>query len=1536
MAPVDKRGTNDEQIQPNKKLQKAKYFFASPGPVNTLTGRPEARKKILHEGNTRRDVQVIPNDPSSKDSDDTRFTIDQHHSSDDGFEGIRWRASPGRVLRRDQLPSSPLSVNHDRPVFGIEDTPVFGVEVPILNRYGQQSLSALPSLKRTRSEVSPIASSLAHTFDKSPTLHRARSSGLDQFVKSRLTSKVSTQNVSGNKLSTWMDKFELKSGKKKSSELLSSSGLTFSDEEVLQSSDKEKIGKDINIDVMDQLTQLKLPKPDRKVLLSEDPFSDDTDLIDIGLLEKGSNKNVQNAAKHITKSEPPKTNMSSDDPFSDDDEELLRVLSQLPNSLPVKNAPASSPVRPVLRLTPAPIRFAPQPIIAAPLKTLAQPVRRTPNMITSAISGMVIEDIDFSDFSDTDDDKVEEIKETPVTGKGNGTPVTAKGNDTPVTAKGNDAPVTAKGKESNLWISLQDQKDLNHAKSFQKSIQSFENSKSVLVQKEIVIDTKLAYSRPDLQRCQITAILHKTYGANYSKEQLILDVIDNSDAVYKIIVRGEYVELDFEINDIIHLIITDPSNPKLIDDTHNLLVWNPDTLLSATTVSQQLSCARRTVLQQRFKFPGELSLPIIIGYIVHAIFQTSLTLEKWDMSYLVELLEQNIDVYLLEIYSVGDKVEDVRLEIMEKHLPMIESWFDRYFKTDLSLKNEIPSGHNQKAQFSVNTVLDIEESIWSPTFGIKGIVDATIEATLLSKSDSNPKKVLLPMEIKSGRENISHQGQASLYSLLYKDRYDIDINSFLLVYTKEMITKKCDISLQDLKSLVNLRNRLSKYYKENCRTLPPLLKRSACDNCGIQTSCMAINKLDEDGTAEESGIPPEVYLEVTKHLENKPEYKEFYDFWDTLLVKEESVAKRTLKHMWTLTSKEREANGGLAIGELVIKNSNDKSDLQTEFIYIFERKDLGSMPTTHITRYDRIIVSDEFGHFAIARGVVKSMGPKTIVISTKRRIIDSDLKRIDFSTDTNQSFHSVLNRAEVPSTRKSFRLDKDEIFLGMALARFNVLNLFITDGDVKRRNLIVDLICPTFESTPLPYSLTPGKFNPDQIKAFEKALSTNDYSLILGMPGTGKTTVIAELIKFIVANGKTVLLSSYTHSAVDNILRKVTSFGINILRIGYKNRVHKDIQEFVPDETIKTYKEYLETYMEPQVVACTCLGINDVAFNLRSKFDYCIVDEASQVSMPVSLGPISFADKFILVGDHLQLPPLVTHSDPEVRRGLSQSLFKILAERSPESLVELTYQYRMCNEIMLLSNVLIYNGRLKSGSEEVANQVLHVPSPKKIENYLSTEVDVDPNSLWLHKILKPENKVVFLDHDLIPGTESKRGDNIDNPIEADLVQQTVEGLLACGVPESQIGVISFNRAQLRLLQVKLSSRPEIEILTADQYQGRDKECIIVSLVRSNESKIAGDLVREWRRVNVAITRAKSKLVILGSRSTLSSADTIKTFIDLLDDRGWIHTLAPGSNDWYKFAFTSSTETKFVAPTQSKLFRNSPVTRDVLNDMKGYK
>jgi DNA replication ATP-dependent helicase Dna2 len=244
---------------------------------------------------------------------------------------------------------------------------------------------------------------------------------------------------------------------------------------------------------------------------------------------------------------------------------------------------------------------------------------------------------------------------------------------------------------------------------------------------------------------------------------------------------------------------------------------------------------------------------------------------------------------------------------------------------------------------------------------------------------------------------------------------------------------------------------------------------------------------------------------------------------------------------------------------VITSSSNDTStSLQKihRHTYTFERLATGatqvdrpSLLSGHIARGDPVSLSLEPGLLCLQRGFITDLTPTSVTLGLTYPIdVDVLLGR------TKHKRSSTSESSEAQAVK--FRIDKDEMSSGIMRMRNNLAQLLYKDGDEKRRRLIVDLEKPYFEPAraPLPAEI-PASLNIDQTKAMHQVLTARDYALVLGMPGTGKTTTIAEIIKALVERGKSVLLTSYTHSAVDTILMKLLDAKFGILRLGNIDKV---------------------------------------------------------------------------------------------------------------------------------------------------------------------------------------------------------------------------------------------------------------------------------------------------------------------------------------------------------------------------------------------
>jgi DNA replication ATP-dependent helicase Dna2 len=845
----------------------------------------------------------------------------------------------------------------------------------------------------------------------------------------------------------------------------------------------------------------------------------------------------------------------------------------------------------------------------------------------------------------------------------------------------------------------------------------------------------------------------------------------------------------------------------------------------------------------------------------------------------------------------------------------------------------------------VNKLLDVEEHVWSPMYGLKGNVDATVQVTM--KDGNEERTLIVPFEVKTGKNpSAAHRAQTALYNLLLSDRYDINIAYGILYYMETSETIRIPAIRRELIHMIMQRNELACFVRERHAQLPQMLKKeNMCNKCYAKVPCFIYHKLADDGDGETSGMKT-VFDDVVKHL--SPTHKAFFLKWDDLLTKEEKESLKFRRELWTMLSSEREKLGR-CFSNVVIEAGSAYEEKDSPKINRYRYTLVKQLPDDCFSFLDSqiivgepIVISDERGHFALANGYVTHVRKNRITVAVDRRLHNARIRQSGFQEHDNQVFASIMEVGQEGSTTEEskgkiveeptqYRLDKDEFSNGMATVRNNLIQVMADGpfGSREIRSLVVDLNAPRFKSQSTAYTLKDREnINVDQRRAIQKVMSAQDYALVLGMPGTGKTTTIAHIIRALVSQGKSVLLTSYTHTAVDNILLKLKGDDIPILRLGSVAKINTEVQEFaaLAATTKKSFEEIRSSWHDSPIVATTCLGINHAIFNERT-FDYCIVDEASQITLPVCLGPIRMARTFILVGDHNQLPPLVQNEEARIG-GLDVSLFKHLSDMHPSSVVYLEHQYRMCEDVMALSNNLIYNGRLKCGSQEVAARRILIPRMDSLKDYHYSPSTLSRNAkticlgplrgrCWIRDLLDPDTRVSFINTDpLLPvSREEAKGNRIVNPTEATLCVQLVESLLSVGVPASSIGIMTHYRSQLALLKHSLRHHTGVEMHTADRFQGRDKEVVILSLVRSNESKSIGELLKDWRRINVAFTRAKTKLLVIGSKETLKgngpkpdgSEEMVARFVGLMEERRWIYELPSAALECHYFEDRAATQ-----------------------------
>ncbi|NIT58058.1 MAG: IGHMBP2 family helicase [Aliifodinibius sp.] len=318
-----------------------------------------------------------------------------------------------------------------------------------------------------------------------------------------------------------------------------------------------------------------------------------------------------------------------------------------------------------------------------------------------------------------------------------------------------------------------------------------------------------------------------------------------------------------------------------------------------------------------------------------------------------------------------------------------------------------------------------------------------------------------------------------------------------------------------------------------------------------------------------------------------------------------------------------------------------------------------------------------------------------------------------------------------------------------------------------------------------------------------------------------------------------------------------------------------ELQDEIEDlfeEADQLREEAVNEILETKQVICTTNSTAGSELMENREFDLVVIDEATQSTEPSCLIPITRAKKVVMAGDHRQLPPTVKNRKA-ADQGLEDTLFERLAEKYSGIKNMLGIQYRMHEKIMSFSNEQFYDGIL-SADEGVKEHTL--------EDF---QLDINLFDNNLTEVLDPDEPVIFVDTVGRDAAErTKQGSTSkENPEEALLVAQMTDNLLRSGMQSEDIAVISPYKDQVDLLDRKIDT-DNLEIKSVDGFQGREKEVVIISLTRSNNDKRIGFL-EDVRRLNVSLTRAKRKLIVVGDSSTITSHEVYGQFVDYVRDKG---------------------------------------------------
>jgi DNA replication ATP-dependent helicase Dna2 len=937
--------------------------------------------------------------------------------------------------------------------------------------------------------------------------------------------------------------------------------------------------------------------------------------------------------------------------------------------------------------------------------------------------------------------------------------------------------------------------------------------------------------------------------------------------------------------------------PRLIfqANSYTLVVLEPDILLNITDLSQADYCARQYLLNTLVTSPPNAAT--LRGNLIHYCFKELLKAHnRYDaeedeapLTALQHHLETALQQNAIDLALANVSLPAMRQEAMP-HLESLAAWYHEQRSTLWDLFTGMkPTRSRQAEKAQGSSEVSAETFLLAPEIGLKGRLD-------LYWQQATRQRLL---ELKTGGASgdvpkSGHRQQVNGYSsLLTVRRNEKKKAEAILLYSGtpgQAESSRIPFGIRDMQKVIETRNMLVLDHLTGIPAAPPGPGR--CTKCSLLNTCTTVSSLlhwqaPEPVKAEANGASPApaqsteeaIQASVAASLQplvySDADRAFFAKFYDLLRI-EGLEGERQQALLWKTPIAERVERGRAIAGLSLLREPEPIG--QGEWTQTFSCEN-----TSELREGDEVFLSNGNPiEGAVVTGTIMKISTHEVTLWTPELIANPTL------------------------------IDRNESNLVHTRTLKNLLRWLEVDEHL--RLLVAGTVRPRFTTKQRDFADNNNeKLNTAQQLAVERALRMQDYLLIQGPPGTGKTSVIAEVVKRLSARGERVLLAAFTNQAVDNMLRRLDSEGFSdYVRLGHDRSVHADVQKRLlknllsprtsdassseqadqPQPSVNSVLHQGQvvasttaTWSSEKYAAPTFSQRTEHAAQLPLEFDVAIIDEASQLTIPAILGALRLAKRFILVGDDRQLPPLVL-SKEAAQKGLADSLFSFLKQEDDgymkehretegereSACVTLQVQYRMNQWISNYSSVVFYERRLLA-DRTVKDRVLSIPSTGK---WLAIEAEA------ITKAIEPKHPLVFLN--VQPDGEPRSATAKSNDHEAQVVREIVQGLLARGIEEKEIGIIAPFRAQVANIRRALFEQhsasawpgiaPEtpMSIDTVDRFQGGERGVIIMSFTiaqpLSNDSPLREFLINP-NRLNVALTRAQRKLILVGNLPALA-------------------------------------------------------------------
>lgn len=897
------------------------------------------------------------------------------------------------------------------------------------------------------------------------------------------------------------------------------------------------------------------------------------------------------------------------------------------------------------------------------------------------------------------------------------------------------------------------------------------------------------------------------------------------------------------------------------------IVLEPCRPVSVVEAVESFKCLRSIDLRHRFR--NEEPFWLAKGKAIHTLFDHLVSNPLAPADILFDLSFSSVVGEFVEVLpgsSTTVTYKDFRNDL-KKHHKNMASWIFRRFGKDYEADTELD-------KISVR-------------YGLKGRADAVF---YLDKS-------VTVLEIKSGKiPSEDHLLQLNAYNMLIlEDDPNQDIDSHV-VYSLTGLSKKAgDVSANTKRSILQGRNRfiaLKRFHAFRDNLCDP----DAIVDCNNQLRCFSKANCD---AVYGSNIMLETILNTAQ--------RKYYDTWFTLISIDEWMQESEFAMVLDQSTLNSRIEDGITIALETFSIEHDSNSFGAdESAKNCMEKDLSALKSLtggqnrflhHKPTSILVESSDGLGDLNEGDEVIIHSGDVCARDSIRARISEIVENRLLLVTKIDDSRLKQKLEASNPDEKKWY-IDKVPFLRAREMYRKNLLSFF-----TNAEKIVVETVVANFgefvsesryyqeyikckdsassevagdsrpmlmthdSSTGLDMSADRGltELNDRQGMAVAKSLNAPAFHLVHGPPGTGKTRVLSRLILKLIQRDQRVLVACPTNVALDRVLIALIKIGFyDFIRIGSRysctpefvnaakaagaNKSHLDQNS----ARTRDFNEFRNLVSNTKLIGATAYQCASNPIFLKQRFDIVVIDEAGQLDEPATLAPLSMSRRFILCGDHLQLPPVVQNRKNRLNNSKSHlevSLFeRLFLTSSSENISTLNVQYRMNSEVQEIPSNLFYGGTLLA-APEVAGRRLRL------------RIDLD-GPAYIKDIIDPDTPVVMVD--VQGGVDTGKA----RPEEAEVAFEIILALTRAGVDPSDIGIITPYRAQQSLIRQKMGGMTEcseISVDTVDSFQGGEREVIIISLARADA---VTSFLADPKRLNVSLSRARSKLILLGRASVL--------------------------------------------------------------------